>query len=241
MNDGSNIKSDRGLTKAEGSSESVYAGSPLAVIGLFMEVVRARFVPPNQSPWRWREDPRSLPEDENTVDAPAHIYIESDLNDDPEARNAAPAIFVGIEDIRYNQIVVGDKYAHHMPTRDMWYLAHLSVPVVLQCVSPKRGESAILGDMVFHHILAGKNPIRETFDLHAIDNLSLGKTQPFRRMAENSDNYTTPVTFMVTLNSRWHVKPYAPVLQGILLRFTANGASFTESAIAVAVKKSSNK
>jgi len=241
MSDPTHIKSDRGMTKSDQSSESVYPNSPLALVGLFMEVVRARFVPPNRSPWVWRESPVRLEEDENTIDHPAHIYIESELVDDPEARNAAPAVFVGIEDVRYNQIVVGNKYAHNLPDRDMWYHAHLSVPVVLHCVSTKRGESAILGDLVFHHILAGINLIRQTFDIHGLDNLSLGKTQPYRRAAENLDHYTSPVTFMVTLNARWHVKPYAPVLQGILLRFTANGASFTESAIKVAVKKPSKK
>lgn len=241
MSDDTKIFAAQGLAKSDKSGDQVYWGSPLAVIGLFMEVVRARFSAPNELPWRWRDDPRRRDEDDGSNEHPFPILIESELMDDPEARSGIPAIYVGVDDIRYTQIVVGDKYAHHMPTRDLWYHAHESVPVVLNCVSSNRGEAAILGDIVYRHILSGKQLIRETFDIHAIDGPTLGKTQPFRRAAENPDGWTSPVTFTCTLNVRWHVKPYAPVLQGILLKLSADGRDFTTNAIRIVMKQGSDK
>lgn len=237
MPDETDKESYRGLAKARAASEQIQWGSPLAVLGVFVEVVRARFQPPNRLPWQWRVDPRRLEEDNGSAEHPFPIYIESELLDDPDARDFMPAIYVGNDDIRESRIVVGDKYAHHLPTRDQWYHAHEQIPVTLTCVSPTRAEASILGDIVYRHIQAGRNLIREEFDLHAIDNIVHGKTQPFRRNGSDTDKWMAPVTFVVTMNVRWHVQPFAPVLQGIRLHLTAGGVdNATQRAIDIALK-----
>lgn len=234
MTDGTRVRSDHGLARPANAHESIYWGSSLAIIGIFVEVVRARFTAPNQLPWMWGEDPVPEPSEDNTLERPRKLYIESGLSDEPEARNYRPALFVNVGRSEMTEIAVGNRYDIHRPTRDQYFLAHERTPVTIDCVSDLPGESAILGDIVHKHILATQNPVRETFDIHELKGLSKGAPDVFKRNGQTQTGFSTPVNFVVTLNLRWRTIPMAPVLQEIRAHFTSTNDP-TERALHVAL------
>ena len=104
--------------KVSGQSVDVVEGSPLALIGVFVEIVRARFRGRNVGlPWLWKNDPTPEEWEENTPEKPHLIYIESQFQDNNESRNYRPAIFVGKGDTRPSKIILGHRAGIHRPTR----------------------------------------------------------------------------------------------------------------------------
>lgn len=233
----SKVESEIGFSKVEGAAPEIFYGSPLAIIGVFVEVIRARFRGFNNgTPWLWKDDPRPGQDETGDQGAPRTLYVESGLVDAPEARNFRPAVYVEKEESRYLKVVVGDRYGIDRRDRFEAFYAQTENPMTIQCVSTVRGESAVLGDHVWFHLMATKNLVRETFNIHEISNFTLGKTQPYRRSADVPDSWTTPVSFVCTLELRWFTRPNAPLLQEIYLNLqTAGNGNPVEGAVELAL------
>ena len=88
-------------TPKETQNPRIRPSSPLAVIGLFVEVIRARFqesVVGTSLPWIWDRDIKK-----------STIAIESAYNEDQEHKNKRPAVFVDIDGAVLGRTVVGDR------------------------------------------------------------------------------------------------------------------------------------
>lgn len=225
----SDAKSENHLPKAEGQHADIFYGSPMAIVGMFVEVVRARFKADAAEalPWRWRDDPTPDVDENNVPHAnggvPRTLYIESAFVDDPEARNYRPAILVDKGDTQLTKPVLGNRsgYIRHDGTETFY--APARIPIEIQCISEKRGESSQLADFTWFHVAACQALIRQEFRVHDISPPVAGKTEPFRRNEGNKEAWMTPISFDVMVEYRWKTRPIAPVLQSVMHTLRVRG------------------
>jgi hypothetical protein len=186
-------------------SSRVAVGSPLAIIGIFVEVLRERFRPGNGPPdWPW---------DANLNET--KIVIESAFAEGNTERGKKPAIFVDKDESAYGKVIIGDRVG--IVWTDMtdfqWTLS--TVPVLIECVASRRGESAIIGDIVHWTLHCASDPIQATYSLHDMSPPTLGRTVPYEA---DKESWTTPVSFHIQYPVRWRVTPIRNLIQEVRLR-----------------------
>lgn len=196
-------------------------GSPLAIIGIFVSVLRERFSGtncPNRDQWEWLEDIEQ-----------SKIVIESAFEDNVTVRNKQPSIYVDKDQSAYGKVVVGDRAGHDFHTQGdvQWTLS--TVPLIIECVASRKGESAILADIVQWTLHCASDLIQKTFGLHDMSPPVLGRTVPYQM---DNEVWNTQVTFHVQYNVVWVYVPIRPLLQSIEARIQAANVSandyFTE-------------
>lgn len=232
-----------GFPRVAGQDPKIAYGSPVAIVGVFLEVVRSRFRGANDDTnYRWSPDPTPPTSADGAPDAPTAIYIESEYSDNPEGRDVYPAIIVRKGRTVPSSMMIGDRVGIYRPTREEWFQAQAPIPIEATCQSTVPLESAILGDLVWFHVLAAKNYIREAFGLHSISLPELGETRKTKKNAAGSDVWETAVTFVATVDFRWRTQPIAPALSQITANLRARGGgSETLGAIVVHEHVPSNR
>lgn len=204
---------------------SLRPGSKLAVLGVFVEVIRKRFAIDTVSgdfQWLWNEDIKLT-----------KLAVESAFNEDKTHRNFRPAVYVDCDDQTMGRVVIGDRVGQNLRNglEGFWNLQ--SVPILIECVAAKRAESAALGDVVGVFLHASSDLIQAKFGFHDMTPVTVGRTQPSPR---DKDQWITSVTFVVQYPLRWTNAPTAPLLQEMELQITASGAnSATEYFEAIAL------
>lgn len=207
------------------TSAMIVDGSPLAIVGIFVAFLRERFAPGNgPSDYPWYEDANE-----------AKIFIESSFEDNETKRGAKPAIYVDKDQSVYGKSIIGDRAAHRFrDSKDaQWCLS--TVPILIDCVSSRKGESAILGDITHWSIHVASDVIQKVFSLHDMSPPSLGRTIPYE---DDQEAWTTQVTFQVQYNVRWTVVPVAPLLSEIALKIQESGMSANEYLLELVARSS---
>lgn len=192
--------------------EHIIVGSPLAVIGIFVEILRERFKDGNgPTDWKW---------DANLNNT--GIVIESAFAEGDTERGKKPAIFIDKDESIYGKIILGDRVG--VVWRDMsdyqWTLG--TAPVLIECVASKRGESAIIGDIVHWTLHCASDPIQATYSFHDMSPPTLGRTVPYEAEKEA---WTTPVSFQVQYPVRWRTTPIRALIQEASLRVRHKNAT----------------
>lgn len=206
---------------------SIRPGSKLAVIGVFVEIIRRRFsraAAGPDFPWPWDSDANT-----------SKIEIESAFNEENSAKNIRPAVYVDADDQVNSRTVLGDFAGKNNITglSGFWHLE--TVPILIECVAAKRLESAIIGDQVSIFLLASNRLIQGKFGFHDMTPTTVGRTQPFPR---DKGTFVTPVTFTVQYDVRYTNEPTGPLLDEIEAAITASGAaSATEFFEAIALRR----
>jgi len=201
-------------TRVTGQQKMIVDGSPLAIIGIFVEVLRERFTGancPDRDAWEW------LPDIEQSK-----IVIESAFEDNVAVRDKHPNIYVDKDQSAYGKLIIGDRVAHdfHNQGDVQWTLAE--VPIIIECVAARRGESAVLADIVQWTLHASSDLIQKTFGLHDMSPVTLSRTMPYQSDAEV---WNTQINFRVQYNVAWAYVPIRPLLQSIEARIEAAGVS----------------
>lgn len=191
---------------------TIRPGSSLAVIGMFVEIIRKRFPAEANLPWVWYSDIKE--------GAEKAIAIESAYNEDTEQRNFRAAVYVDRDEQTVGRTVLGDFVGQHIPTglRGFWALE--TVPILIECVAAKKAESAILADIVGIFLHASSDLIQSKFGLHEMTPITRGRTQPFPR---DKTQFITPISFSTQFNLRWTNKKTAPLLQQIAAEISVSG------------------
>lgn len=194
---------------------SIRAGSKLAVLGVFVEIIRRRFIAgvvPSDFAWIWNKDIKQT-----------KLAVESAFNEDKEHRNFRPAVFVDCDDQTHGRVVLGDRVGKDLKSglEGFWNLQ--VVPILIECVAAKRAESAIIGDLVGVFLQASSDLIQAKFGFHDMTPIVVGRTQPYSAN-KDKDQWVTSVTFNVQYPMRWTNKPTAPLLQEIEAEIVASGA-----------------
>ena len=191
---------------------TIRPGSKLAVLGVFVEIVRRRFsasVVPSDFQWLWVNDIKNT-----------KLAVESAFNEDKEHRNFRPAVFIDCDDQTHGRVVLGDRAGQNLQTGKVAFWDLQVVPILIECVAGKRAESAILGDLVGVFLHASSDLIQAKFGFHDMTPVVIGRTQPSTR---DKDQWITAVTFNVQYPMRWTNKPTAPLLAEIAATIVASG------------------
>jgi len=187
-------------------------GSPLALIGVFVSILRERYAPGQGIVnYPWYADITKT-----------KITIESAFADSDEHRNFKPAIFIDKEETIYGKVVIGDRAGRNMFTSQDFFWSLATVPILIDCVASRRGESASIGDVVQWTLHSASDIIQGVFGFHSMSPPRLGKTIPYEA---DKKAWTSPITFQVQYNVRWATVPIAPLLQDIALHITAGAGT----------------
>jgi hypothetical protein len=190
----------------EHQNVSIRPGSKLAVLGVFVEIIRRRFAAnnvPENFQWRWDPDISAT-----------RLAVESAFNEDKTHRNFRPAVYVDCDDQTMGRVVLGDRVTQNLKTglEKFWNLQ--SVPILIECVAAKRAESATVGDLVGTFLHATSDLVQGKFGFHDMTPVTVGRTQPTPR---DKDQWVTPVTFVVQAPFRWTNIRTASLLQEVEL------------------------
>ncbi len=197
----------------DGQPINIRPGSKMAVLGVFVTVLRQRFdatTVGDQFPFRWVSDIKQT-----------KLAIESAFNEDKDHRNFRPGVYVDCDDQTMGRVVLGDRVGRNPKTslEGFWNLQ--SVPILIECVAAKRAESAILGDLVGTFIQASSDLIQAKFGFHDLTPVTIGRTQP---IARDKNEWITPVTLVAQYPLRWTNERTAPLLKEIETRVSRSGA-----------------
>lgn len=186
-------------------------GSPFAVIGVFVECLRARFTGPYAPDgYVWNSDIKKT-----------NIAIESAFNEDKDYTQHRPAIFVDRDEMNTGRVVIGDNAGQNIASGLKAFFALQTCPVLIECVAAKKGESAVLGDLVAVFLQASSDLIQAKFAFHEMTPVVLGRTQP---RTGDKQAWVTSVSFNVQYPLRWTNMPTVVLLQEIEARVSASGA-----------------
>ena len=115
----------------------ISAGSPLAIQGIFLEILRERFSEDAGLDLIWRPDITQT-----------DVVIEVAYNEETESRCTAPSIYVHKLDTVPGRVVVGDRVGVRLSDHQEGFGAIATAGLTIECVSPDEGESALLGDLI---------------------------------------------------------------------------------------------
>lgn len=196
--------------KTPQDTSRIAAGSPLAIQGIFLEVLRERFKVGGGLQWEWNPDPTTT-----------GVVIETSYNEETEIRNSAPAVYVTRLQSVPTREVVGDRAGVELKQHKEGFYAKMTVHIRMLCEANDEGESAIIGDTVQFTLLTAQDAIQEEFGFHDFKHPILGQTEPTDR---DQRKWVTPVDFSVDFVIRWSQVPIAPLIQQIRSRVTEKGA-----------------
>lgn len=195
----------------------IAAGSPLAIQGIFLEILRERFKEGNGLEWTYREDITRT-----------EILIETGYNEETESRSQTPAVYVNRLQSRPLKVAIGDRAGVRLTDHLEGFTALMIVAMSIECVSNDEGESSIIGDTVQFSLLAAQDVIQREFGLHDFQHPILGQTVPYDR---DTTKWVSPVEFNIQFWVRWTQVPIAPLLQQLAQRLEARGTDLFRQSV----------
>jgi len=204
---------------AEGEGADVFPGSPLAVIGLFVFALRARFGDTEYAPLPWVWDDELRP-DPYAEDEPTKIFIESTYNVANPERNYRPAIYVGRGGgaVTIDKVTVDNRAGVHLPSGLTAYHCYATMPISLECEAETSGESSAIAETAWAYVLSSRDILRRNFGFHEVTEPALGDTAPSKK---DKETWVTPVQFRVQYDMRWGVTPIAPRLRDMAVQLSS--------------------
>lgn len=187
----------------------IAAGSPLAIQGIFLQIIRERFRPDAGIGIVWRPDITET-----------DVVIETSYNEETESRSQTPAVYVTRMQTVPSKVVIGDRAGVRLPDHLEGFGALTTVAIQVECVSNDEGESAILGDIVQYMLLASQDVIQREFGFYDMAHPTLSETSVYPR---DQNKWSTSINFTVQFWIRWSQVPIAPLLQQITQKVLSNG------------------
>lgn len=184
--------------------------TPVVVLGIFTAILRERFSNEAESlpalPWGWEED---LKETE--------VFIETGFNENMEARNVRPALWVDYLQHAFGKVAIGDQdqMPISIPKRVEWFYALAEMDMVIDCTSPDMGESRLLAGIAQEFLQMCADIIEAAFGFRSISPIILGRTAPYKK---DRTLFNSEIQFRVGYERRWMTFPFANVLHGIRAR-----------------------
>lgn len=207
-----------GGTKVGDQPDDVFPGSPMTLVGVFTDVVRALFKGLNaeNGPYVWTPDSQPFVIDPEGTEVPqTKLYIESQYTEEPDARDRAPGIFVEKGPTQMLKIGLGHRVAIDLPSMTESFWAMADVPMNFMCVARERGTSATIADLVFMYLAGSANHIRMAFSIHDISPPTIETTQVYRQSGANIETWVTNVVILAKIKFAWRTRPIAPILKQI--------------------------
>lgn len=190
---------------------SIQLHSPLAIVGAFLYIVRQRFAEGSGMPWVWRD---------NKADTDIHVEIQYEPN--TEAADLRPGVYIDKDQTSYGQVTLGNRDQNQpsiLTRRQEQFISFAQSDLIIDCVSPARGESAQIADAIQQYLHMSARIIGAVFSFRSLSPIVLGRTTPFQRQ---TDLFNTQLTFRVEYEVRWTTVPAAPVLRALGSHLAAN-------------------
>lgn len=188
--------------------------TPLSIIGMVIEVIRLRFkkgVFSNPAlEWEWE------PLEEAVASNPNNIFIESGFNTNIDAYTVRPGIWIDRDQNVYQKKSIGhqDQMPVNISSRLERFYAGGECDVVVDCTSPNRGESMVIGSVVQDHLQMSSNIIQACFGLRDISDVVLNRTVPFDK---DDKLWNSPIQFRIYYEIRWASFPVASLMKNAYL------------------------
>ena len=206
-----------GIPRPRVEHPDVAPGTPIALIGLWLQALRYRFNrnPAEPLPWVWDANLRP-DEDENEYPIPEgeprKLLIEAAFNVAKEQRNYRPAIYVDRGDITPLKTHVDNFVGERLHDQYRAFHSLANMPMSFDVEGENPGESCLVADTAWMFILATRDIFRHDFGLHEITNPVMGATRP---KEEDKEVWVTTITFNIQFDLRWTTRPIAPLLNEI--------------------------
>jgi len=204
--------------RLDGEHKDIMPGTPLAVIGVWLEALRYRFKDSVGEPLPWVWDPDLRPADDEDAQprdedgSPRKVLIEAAFNVELTKRNYRPAIYVDRGTITPMKHHVDNFVGAYLPTGLRAYHSMADMPINILIESESAGECSLIADTVWFFVLATRDVFRPAFGFHEISNPLMGPTQP---TSPDKTIWQTAVNFNVQFDLRWVTRPIAPFLRDI--------------------------
>jgi hypothetical protein len=204
----------------------VQLSTPLAILGMFIAVIRERFKESNFSDpersWYW------VPEEAGTG-----VFIESGWNENLEARSVRPGVWVDCMQHVYRTSGVGrnDQMSEVVQHTHVRHHSFAETDIVIDCTARKRGESMLLGSMVQDFVQASTTLITRFYGLRQISDTLLNRAAPFEK---DDTLWNSQVNFRVSYEVRWGTIEVPRILHQVTSTIIASGdpvESFLETAV----------
>jgi hypothetical protein len=206
-------------TRVPDQSNTIFPGSPLAVVGVIMKSLQARFSGTNAygSPYVWLPDiGAEVPAVPAGEVVPEKLLIESEFGTNPDAKGYAPSLYVQKGETQSLKLNMGETIAHDLPTGWKLKLMHASVPLQVDCVAHTPGESALLGDLVWIFFVACNEDLCAAWHFHDLTLPVLGRTTTYRPDPGGNERWVTTVGMVAQIKFMWTHAPIAPRLREII-------------------------
>jgi hypothetical protein len=195
--------------------------SPLALTGVFLDILRSRFSPDFDLPWKY------LPGDEGRREST--IIIEAGGNYLVENPSVRPAIYVVRNPVSFGQVVIGDHFTHEQKHGSRWFYCVGQTSFTFSCEAESGGEAELISDIVMSTIMMGSDEIERTFGFRKLGPFSLSAEIKARQDVEL---YSIAVQTGLSYDVRWASWPAQPFLQEIIAKikdssYTNNDQYFT--------------
>lgn len=193
-------------------NEQTLLSTPLTVLGMFIEIVRARFTEDAyddpEVPWTWNED----------FDV-TEIFIESGFNVNIDARTTRPGIWIDRDQNIYIKSNIGRQDQMPVHIRKPIYLYHGfgEVDVIFDCTSPNRGESMVVGSVLQDFLQMSSSVIKGEFGLRDMTDVIMNRTVPFDK---DDKLWNTQIQVRAQYEIRWFTAPLAPTFNSVLTKLS---------------------
>lgn len=194
----------------EGQHAYINISTPMTLIGIFVAILRERFLAATPSDpelkWHWADDLKAT-----------EVFIESGFNEQMEARNTRPGIWVDRDQTSYGQVVLGnqDRIPELMRSSQKYYYTTAETDMIIDCTSKDRGESMMIGSIVQDFIQMSSRIIQAYFGLRDMSPIALNRTVPHEK---DRELMVSQIQFRVYYEARWDTLPINPVLHGINMK-----------------------
>lgn len=196
--------------RIEGSNVVTALSTPLTVLGIFVAILRERFSETGFSDpvlkWEWKTDK-----------ATTGIFIESGFNDEIEARNVRPAIWLDFTQHVFGRVSIGDRdqVPVYLPKRLENYYCLAEMDLVADCTSKERGESILVSSIVQEFIHFCSDIIQSLFGFRGMSPVIMARPTLYEK---DRRLWNTEIQLRVEYERRWRSIPFSEVLNAIKLK-----------------------
>lgn len=196
--------------------------SPLALTGVFLDILRARFAPEYNMPWKY------IPGDAGRKEST--ISIEAGGNYHTENHQVRPSIYIVRNPISFGQVSIGDHFSHEQKHGSRMFYCVGQTGFTFYCEAEEGGEAEIISDLVLSTLMMGSDEIERTFMFRKLGPFSMSAEIKNRQDVEI---FSIAVQMGLSYDVRWASCPIAPFLQEIIAKikdssYTNNDQYFME-------------
>jgi len=198
------------------ASDIIPTKSPLALVGVFLDILRSRFAENKGLDWVW------YPYDEGRQ--ASTVQIEAGNNSDVEENAKRPAIFVLRGPIQYSQAGIGDRVIRDSPTGTDIFYALAQTSFTIACEAEKSAEAELLADIVLSTLMMGSDEIERTFQFRKLGPFALSASGKSR---QDTDIAQVNVQMGLNYDVRWATHAIRPLLKEVIVK--ARESTYTNS------------